>query len=114
MVKKWIQTLRKIFTNRKKIIEGVKNRVFKKEHIEKIAFERIEICQDCNRFDPEGDSCAVPNTQPCCAECGCCLALKTRSLASQCEHPDGPRWKAEMTPEEQDKLYKEINFDPNK
>ena len=26
----------------------------------------------------------APGTQPCCGECGCSLALKTRALSSDC------------------------------
>jgi hypothetical protein len=102
-----------VFRNRKQILEGLTNSIFKKDHIEKIAAERLEICIDCSRFDPEGARCMIPGTQPCCSECGCKLSLKTRSLSSECPHPDGPRWEAILVQEEEDKLYKEINYDPD-
>jgi hypothetical protein len=44
-------------------------------------------------MDTVGTDCAVVGTQPCCAVCGCSLALKLRSLESECPHPDGPKWK---------------------
>jgi hypothetical protein len=109
-----LTSLKEIYNHRKQILEGVTNSLFKKAHIEKIAFERMEICNECNRFDTEGKSCMIPGTQPCCAECGCKLYLKTRSLSTQCPHPDGPRWPAILEQDEEDKLYKDINFDPDK
>lgn len=74
----------KIWKEKGKILEGVKNNIFKKEHIEEIAFGRNEICLRCPYIDLKGDKCAVVGTQPCCSECGCSLRLKTRSLASGC------------------------------
>lgn len=56
----------------------------------------------------------MPGTQPCCSICGCKLAYKTRSLSSSCPHPDGPKWKATMTEQEQDELYLNINYNPDK
>ena len=56
----------------------------------------------------------VPGTAPCCSVCGCKLALKTRSLSSECPHPDGPKWKAKMTSEQEDAYYKKINYNPDK
>lgn len=55
----------------------------------------------------------MPGTQPCCEVCGCKLSFKTRSLASECPHPDGSKWVAQMTQEEEDKYYKEINYNPD-
>ena len=50
-------------------------------------------CKKCPLLDTTGTSCAVVGTQPCCSVCGCSLALKLRSLESECPHPDGPKWK---------------------
>lgn len=86
-----------LWENRKKILEGIKNRVFKKEAVEAIAEERNEICKKCDFYDPEGHNCYIPGTQPCCGECGCSLALKTRSLASGCGMG---YWNAVLTDEE--------------
>jgi hypothetical protein len=88
----------RIWKERNKIAEGVKNNIFKTKHVEDIAFFRNEICRVCEFIDPTGAKCAIPGTQPCCGECGCSLKLKTRSLSSDC-----PRgfWKAELTEEEE-------------
>lgn len=67
-----------------KIAEGVKNNVFKQEHIEEIADYRWQQCKTCSFLDTKGDQCAVKGTQPCCAECGCSLQYKLRSLSSDC------------------------------
>jgi hypothetical protein len=107
-----IQALKKIWNSRKLILEGVKNSFLRRPAVEKIAFERMEICIECPLIDNTGESCLVPGTQPCCGACGCKLSFKTRSLASQCEHPDGPRWKATMTQAEEDVYYKKINYNP--
>jgi len=105
--------LKLIFSNRKKIVEGVKNSLFKKSEIEAIALERMEICKACPLIDVLGTKCMIPGTAPCCSACGCKLSYKTRSLSSQCEHPEAPRWKAELSEQEQDELYSEIKYDPD-
>ena len=74
----------KILKESGKIIEGLKNKVFKKEHVEEIYVERMAICEECPSFDVEGTNCTVPGTGPCCKECGCSMSLKGRSLASSC------------------------------
>lgn len=93
--------LREIFNNRKQILEGIKNNIFKKEHVEQIADIRLNICKMCEHYDDDGTGCLVPGTQPCCGECGCSLALKTRSLSSACPVS---KWDAMLTDEEEDKL----------
>jgi hypothetical protein len=95
----------RIWKNRGLIMEGIKNNMFKTAHVENIAFFRNEICKNCEFLDTKGDKCAVPATQPCCSECGCSLAFKTRSLASEC--PKG-FWKAELTEAEEQALLKQI------
>lgn len=96
----------KIWKEKGKILEGIKNNIFKKDHIEDIAKERMAICKICPHIDHIGKSCAVPGTQPCCGDCGCKLSWKTRSLSSSC-----PKnyWKALLTEDEEDKLEHEIN-----
>ena len=96
----------KIWKERGKIFEGVRNNMFKKEHIEEIAYYRNEICIKCPFIDLKGSNCAVVGTQPCCSECGCSLRLKTRSLSSDC--PKG-HWKAVTTHEEEDLIRASIN-----
>lgn len=91
-----------IWKNKEKILEGLKNRVFVKESVEVIAEQRLAICKGCELFDSAGDLCMMPGTQPCCGECGCSLALKTRSLSSECGEK---KWDAVLTAEE------EVNHD---
>jgi hypothetical protein len=93
--------LEKIWHNRKQIMEGIKNSVIRDAFVEKIAADRMELCNMCVRKDTEGSSCVMPGTQPCCNLCGCSLTFKTRSLSSEC--PD-LRWKAVITEEDEDKL----------
>lgn len=108
-----LKKIKIIWKNRKEIFQGIKNNWFKKIEIEEIAFKRLEICLKCPSIDNTGAYCLVPGTNPCCSICGCKLMLKTRSLSSECPHPDGPKWKATMTEEEQDKLYTNINYNPD-
>ena len=96
----------KIWKERNKIFEGVKNNIFKKEHIEEIASSRNAVCVKCPYIDLKGDKCAVVGTQPCCSECGCSLRLKTRSLASACPKAF---WNAVTTQEEEDLIRQSIN-----
>lgn len=96
----------KIWKSRGQIAEGVMNNIFKKEHVEDIAFYRNEICRSCEFIDAIGSKCAVPGTQPCCTQCGCSLRLKTRALSSSC--PKG-FWMDEVTQEEEDAINKTLN-----
>ena len=99
-----------IFKNRIQILEGIKNNLFKREHIEIIAAERLQICIACNQYDETGIGCAVIGTQPCCNKdggCGCSLAIKTRSLASACPLVV-PKWEAVLTVPEAIELNKTI------
>jgi len=89
------------FKNRKQILEGIKNSIFKKEHIEAEASKRLDECKHCPSLDMKGSKCTVPGTQPCCSECGCSLALKIRALSSDC--PLG-KWKALMDEDVEEKL----------
>ena len=79
-----MKRLKEIWKNRKLIFQGIWNTIFRKQYIERVATERLAICYDCEELDEEGEDCAVPGTQPCCKECGCSLAFKTRSLAASC------------------------------
>tara|TARA_R100001015_G_C4611640_1_gene167049 strand:- start:462 stop:812 length:351 start_codon:yes stop_codon:yes gene_type:complete len=101
----------KIWKNRRQIAEGIKNNIFKQEHIESLAEQRMQICIKCSKFDITGKDCEVPGTQPCCGICGCSLALKTRALSSSC--PDNkPKWNAVVTEEQEDQInYQIFNAD---
>lgn len=88
---------KKIWDNRNKILEGIKNSIFRSDAVEAIAEERNKICEKCEFFDSKGDTCLVPGTQPCCGSCGCSLKLKQRSLSSGC---DEGYWDPVLTDEE--------------
>ena len=97
--------MRRIFKNRKQILEGIKNNIFKKEHIEEIAKKRLEICFACPFLDKTGKKCDVYGTQPCCGQCGCSLKLKTRALASGCPEY---KWEPLMDRDLEKKLRKKL------
>jgi hypothetical protein len=90
--------LKTIWKNRKQIFEGITNTIIRDEYVEDVSKLRMEICNDCTS---NGDECVVIGTAPCCNECGCSLAFKTRALSTEC--PLG-KWKALMSEEEEDKL----------
>jgi hypothetical protein len=91
-------TLKEIWKNRSKILEGVKNSIIRDEFVEEVASLRYDICHEC---PSNGNECAVPGTAPCCNECGCSLGFKIRSLSSDC--PLG-KWESLITEEEEDEL----------
>ena len=93
-----------IWKNRKQILEGILNKLFKKVNVEKIASKREVICKKCPFIDHTGYKCLVPGTDPCCSKCGCSLQFKLRSLSSTCGDTENPRWFAEMTEEEEEKF----------
>lgn len=97
-------SLIKIWKNKGQIYEGIKNRIFKQEHIEEIAKDRMDICKSCPHLDTQGDKCEVPGTKPCCGLCGCSLGLKTRSLSSNCADEENRRWDAVLSDDESDRL----------
>jgi hypothetical protein len=94
------------FRNRKQILEGLKNQIFKKEHVEAEAARRWAICKECPSLDTQGSKCMAPGTQPCCSECGCSLSLKTRSLSSSCPLE---KWLAVMDEDTEEKLREQLN-----
>lgn len=100
-----------IWKNRSKIAEGIKNSVFKKEHIEEIASSRMEICESCPLIDKSGDECLVSGTEPCCGACGCSLKFKLRSLSSPCGDEDNPRWGSVLSEEDEDLLKESLNYE---
>jgi len=93
------------FGNLDKIAEGVKNKIFKKEHVEEIANIRWLDCSTCEHLDTVGDSCAVKSTRPCCGKCGCSIGFKIRSLSSDC--PVG-KWSAVTDKESAIEIKKQI------
>lgn len=109
---KLLKNIIKIWKNKKAIAEGYYNTLIRHPKIERIAVSRLEICGNCDLINYEGDKCMVPGTAPCCSACGCCLKIKSRSLSSECAHPDGPKWDSLMTDAEEDIYYKKINYKP--
>ena len=101
----------KIWKVKGQILEGIKNSIFKKEHVEAVAEYRMFVCKNCKLYDETGEGCMVPGTQPCCNEklggCGCSLSLKTRALSSDCPLK---KWKAELSEEEEDLLNKKLGI----
>lgn len=93
-----MSTLKKIWKDRNKILEGITNAIIRDEFVEDVAKHRMEVCDAC---EFKGDKCLVPGTSPCCNDCGCSLAFKTRSLSSECPQN---KWKALLSEEEEDKL----------
>lgn len=108
------KNLIQIWKSKGQILEGIANSIFKREDVEEIASHRIEVCKKCSLYDTIGTGCMVKGTEPCCnmalGGCGCSLKFKTRSLSSFCPHPDGPKWDAEMTQEEEDKLNQKLGI----
>jgi hypothetical protein len=104
LLKKYLDAFRNI----DKIAEGIKNNLFKKEHVEAVATDRYQTCINCSLFDAKGTSCTVPKTQPCCSDCGCSLAFKVRSLSSEC--PKG-YWDAVASEEMEGLINKQIEDD---
>jgi hypothetical protein len=90
--------LKQIWKDRNKIMEGITNTLRRDEFVEDVAKHRMEVCDACTS---KGTKCVMRGTAPCCDECGCSLAFKTRSLSSEC--PLG-KWKALLSEEEEDKL----------
>ena len=93
-----MSTLKKIWKDRNKILEGITNTIIRDEFVEDVAKHRMEVCDAC---EYKGDKCLVPGTGPCCNDCGCSLSFKTRSLSSDCPKD---KWKALVSEEEEDKL----------
>jgi hypothetical protein len=108
-----LEKLYKISKSKAKIIEGLKNKIFKKEEVEEVAKERLEICRSnqCGFYDEKGISemAVIPGIESCGA-CGCSLSLKTRCLSCRCglEDVEGriPLWENIISQEEEDELEK--------
>ena len=87
------------------IVDGIKNNMFKKPWIEEIANHRWMICKGCEHLDIIGSKCAVNGTHPCCADCGCSLSFKTRSLSASCPKN---KWKAHVTPAQEAEIARKL------
>ena len=105
-----INKLLKGLRNIDHIVDGIKNNMFKKPWIEEIADHRWLICKECPLLDTIGGKCAVNGTQPCCADCGCSLAFKMRSLSASCPKD---KWKAHVTPAQEAEITRKLNNSKN-
>lgn len=98
----------------KEIMEGWRNRIIPpeklKEKINEIAAKRLEICRAC-----EYDSLnAKPNNgriDEHCTYCGCTLYFKTACLSCSCPLN---KWTAELDPQEDEQLRKDMASSQNK
>ena len=97
--------------NVKHIFEGIKNSIFVKEEVEKIANERYIICSTCPKNSKNKDMNDLgpyySNLRPDehCSECACNLHAKVRSLHTECPLT---KWLAVATPEESVKIIEVI------
>jgi hypothetical protein len=98
----------RIWKEKNKILEGIRNNIFKKADVEHIAAERMATCESCPHLDTKGDKCVVPGTGPCCGLCGCSLSLKTRALSASC---DDKRWDAVLSEDEQELVDRQISLE---
>jgi hypothetical protein len=70
------------------IVEGWKNYIVKNPLVEAEAKRRAAICASCEHAKNSLD-------MPRCGVCNCPLAIKTRSMKSECPNPKdkgGPKW----------------------
>ena len=95
--------------NVKHILEGIKNSIFVKEEVEKIAAVRYATCKVCPKnstnkdkadFDP-GKHFNKLRPDEHCSICACNIHAKVRSLHTDC--PIG-KWPAVATPQEAAKI----------
>ena len=101
--------LHEVWEARKRIFDGIKNSIFKKDDVEKIALSRLAICEKCDTIDRIGKKCILPESQPCCGDCGCKLAWKVRCLAEECPLN---KWEAILSEEEEEDVNKQLGIDP--
>jgi len=104
-------SLIKLYKSKGLILEGIKNKIFKKKHIEEIFKERMQICRKCSFIDSKGNECYMAGTQPCCGKCGCSLSLKLRSLSSGCGDENNPRWDAVVDDLEEEMIEDSLNLE---
>lgn len=100
--------------NIKHIIEGIKNTIFVQEEVEKIASQRMEICETCPKnsfnskksfFDP-GKYYSSIRPDVHCTMCACNLHAKVRSLHTNCPID---KWGSVATKEEAAKIAAAID-----
>ena len=95
------KSLIELWKKRGKILEGVRNAIFKREDVEVIAEKRLGICRTnkCGYYDRLGESAAaVVKGVESCGSCGCKLSWKSRALSDEC--PEG-YWERVLTETEE-------------
>ncbi len=105
-----VWNLTKLWKSKWKILEGIKNSVFKRAYVENIKEARLVICRknSCGYYNVKGDAdiCYVKGKE-CCNACGCNSILLARSLSASCslfKVGKTPLWDAVMSKEEEDKF----------
>lgn len=104
-------SLIELWKKKDKIFEGISHSIFKRDDIEAVAQERLQICRsnECGYHDPKGTSpAAVLKGAESCASCGCKLAWKTRALSDEC--PVG-QWKALLNDIEESMLKNSLGME---
>lgn len=109
------ENLLKVWKSKGQILEGIVNNVFKQDHIEDIANERLRICESnaCGLYDKDGSSeKAFVKGSPACGGCGCKLDLKVRCMACACHLQDvgeHPLWVPVLSPAEEQVLRERLD-----
>jgi len=88
----------RIWKNKGKILEGIKNYIYTTRSNRKIARDRLNICRtdECSHYDPIGESEKAIKGKESCGICGCILKLKVNCLSCSCaleELNKEPLWK---------------------
>jgi hypothetical protein len=89
--------------NIKGIIGGLYNSIFIKEEVEKVAKERLNICDHCEYNSENAKLRGYKTIRPdvYCTDCSCNLKLKTRYLSESCPRE---KWMAVASDEEDEKI----------
>lgn len=97
--------------NVKHIIDGIKNSIFVKDEVEKIANDRYTICSPCPKnsknkdMGQEGPYYSTLRPDEHCSECACNIHAKVRSLHTSCPLD---KWLAVASPDEVLQIAKAI------
>lgn len=70
----------------RKLAEGIGNSLIIKEEIEKLAADRIAICDGCEHYSPNAIARGedIKRKDKHCLDCRCNMYLKTRALSAMC------------------------------
>lgn len=76
--------IKQIWQNRGIILEGIKNRLFARGKVKRIAEKRLAVCNVCqyNSSNSAKSSYKVPFKH--CTLCGCSLNIKPYAMESEC------------------------------